>query len=50
MNKISGLHSLYTNLEALILERYKMGLLKLVLSWCFYLCSNFVKYHHKGDI
>ena len=49
VNKKLGIHSAYTNLQALILERYKIGVLKLVLFWCFCICSNFVKYYDQGE-
>ena len=40
----------YTNFDSFIPETYKTGLIKSLLSRCFSLCSDFVKFHHEIDI
>ena len=40
----------YTNFDSFTLETFKTGLIKSLLSRCFNLCSNFVKFHHEIDI
>ena len=42
--------SVYTNFDSFIPEAYKTGLIKSLLSRCFNLCSDFVKFHHEIGI
>ena len=40
---------IYANFKSFIPETYKIGLIKSLLFWCFSLCSDFIKFHHKID-
>ena len=39
----------YTNFKSFIPKTYKIGLIKSLLSPCFSLCSDFIKFHHEID-